>query len=418
LVVAEVAMIARLHSRTPALFTVAALAAAAHANTYIVDAAGGTGSTFTDIPPAIAAVQPGDILLVEPGSYSPFTLDKGLVIVGYGAPTVSGAVSIQSIPATQRAALVGLQPQALAVQGCAGSVVVQSLGTLQSLSLDQCNDVRVSDLHVASSQAGARAIVVDASRLELVSSDAHGGVGDSTLPVPGASGLALLDASRAHVVSSLLYGGDGGFIHQQGVLAVDGGPGGSVDTLSELVTVGPNALFSGGYQGINTWDSGCQNDGVSGPGLLLNGTLFDSGTTFFGPAYLEYVICFSEPGVPIAGSGSQTQLAPPGPALRLVSGTPAPGAVVTIEIDGEPGAIATLRLARIPGLTPTPGVLIEDLLGPSRVIPLGAMPASGVLTRNLVVPASLTSGRTLFVQIDVLGSSGLQRTNSLPLILR
>jgi len=49
------------------------LAALGSASTYVVDSSGGVGSDFTDIPPAIAAAQPGDVLLVLSGNYSGFT---------------------------------------------------------------------------------------------------------------------------------------------------------------------------------------------------------------------------------------------------------------------------------------------------------------------------------------------------------
>jgi hypothetical protein len=406
-----------LRSASRSLLCLATITASTQATTYIVDAAG--GGNFTDIPQAIAAAQPGDILLVQPGSYSPFVLDKGLVIVGYGSPTVNGLASLQNIPAPERTALVGLAPQWLDVGNCSGSVVVQSLGTLSSVAVHGCADVRAFDLQVvAPAMSGAPALTVDSSRFELVSSQARAGTGNPFTPIPGGRGLVLQSSSRAQSVASTIYGGDGGIFFQFGVYAVDGGHGGVVDVSSELVSVGPGARFQGGYGGANGWYSACDHNGVSGDGLLMDGSLFDSGTIFFGPSYSTDIHCLALPGTPIGGSGVHTPLVPQGPALELVSGTPAPGAPITIEIDAEPGATATLRLARIAGLTVTSGVLIEDLLGPSRVIPLGTMPASGVLTKNLVVPASLTSGRTLFLQIDVQGSGGLQRTNSLPLILR
>jgi len=41
---------------------------------------------YTDIPPAIAAASPGDTIYVggSPNSYSNFTIDRKLVIIGAG----------------------------------------------------------------------------------------------------------------------------------------------------------------------------------------------------------------------------------------------------------------------------------------------------------------------------------------------
>ncbi|MCI0585418.1 MAG: hypothetical protein L0323_01095 [Planctomycetes bacterium] len=55
-------------------------------NIWVVDDNGGPGVNFTDIPPAIAAASDGDVLLVQPGTYSHFVLSgKGLRILGAGA---------------------------------------------------------------------------------------------------------------------------------------------------------------------------------------------------------------------------------------------------------------------------------------------------------------------------------------------
>ena len=72
------------------------LVPAALANTYTVDAAG--GGNFSDIQTAILASQPGDVLLVQPGTYSAFALDRGLTIIGYGNCGITGALSIAGLP--------------------------------------------------------------------------------------------------------------------------------------------------------------------------------------------------------------------------------------------------------------------------------------------------------------------------------
>src|SRR5262245_34507433 len=86
------------------------LALAVPAQTFLVDAAGGPGTNFTDLPPAIAAVPDGAILLVRPGTYGPIALNnKGLSILATApgvqlAPTAP-AILVQNLPTTKSVTL-------------------------------------------------------------------------------------------------------------------------------------------------------------------------------------------------------------------------------------------------------------------------------------------------------------------------
>jgi hypothetical protein len=73
-------------------------------NIIIVDAANGGGTHFLDIPPAVAAAQPGDTIRVRAGTYNGFTLNIGISVVAEGNvffgglfqwPTINVAVSRQ-----------------------------------------------------------------------------------------------------------------------------------------------------------------------------------------------------------------------------------------------------------------------------------------------------------------------------------
>ena len=64
---------------------------------YVVDAAGGSGAAFRDLPKAVAFVPSGSFLLVRPGAYRPFQVSgKALRIVGSGP----GKTEIQLNPTT------------------------------------------------------------------------------------------------------------------------------------------------------------------------------------------------------------------------------------------------------------------------------------------------------------------------------
>src|SRR5262245_50640672 len=75
---------------------------------WIVDASNGPGTSFTNLPPAVAAAASGDTILVRDGSYSAFTVSgKALTIRGAGAQVTvvqafgspNGDTRIDNVPA-------------------------------------------------------------------------------------------------------------------------------------------------------------------------------------------------------------------------------------------------------------------------------------------------------------------------------
>jgi hypothetical protein len=59
--------------------------------TWVVDAANGAGTDFTDLPPALAAAADGDTILVRAGIYAVGTTGKALRMVGRGMPVIRAA---------------------------------------------------------------------------------------------------------------------------------------------------------------------------------------------------------------------------------------------------------------------------------------------------------------------------------------
>src|SRR5262245_7658642 len=70
------------------------LASTAPAKTWYV---GGSQPDFNDIQPAIDAAQNGDVILVRPGKYAPFTLDKGVMVRASTTPFEVDAVPPASV---------------------------------------------------------------------------------------------------------------------------------------------------------------------------------------------------------------------------------------------------------------------------------------------------------------------------------
>ncbi len=137
----------------PTAITVALSAPLSAQTTWIVDAAGGPGAAFTDLPPAFAAATSGDKILVRTGTYSGATTSAGInVQCEPGVRLGSGqTVRIVGLPATERFSIVGLGTGAtplamkvLAVADCDGQVVIDRLSHLRGPTLFFINGPVVS----------------------------------------------------------------------------------------------------------------------------------------------------------------------------------------------------------------------------------------------------------------------------------
>jgi hypothetical protein len=402
---------------------VALVASVANGSTWIVDAAG--GGQFTDIQTAILASQPGDVLLVQPGTYAPFALDRGLTLIGYGACNVSGGITIAGLPATQTAALVHIEAPTLDIQTCDGPVLVQDTTQLGSISVSNSLDVRLARIVMPApaSLAPLPGLSVDSSRVEVDSSSIYGGWGaDCATPaVDGAIGASCGD-SRLHMSRCSLMGGFGSGCYQQNYYCANGGTGLDLQSGADVILCG-RALdqFAGGPGGLNLWYNDCTHDGVSEIPIALRtgATLRHSGVTIH-----DWIIEFGiqcmvlqYPGVQNLG-GTEVQPADADPTLD-VSGNPVAGGTLVFTLDAPPGSSALLSFGRRAVVSPDPNTVIEVLTPPSRTLNLGQIPASGTTTFTWHVSTLLPPGAKLFAQAKVTVSpTDVRRTNSIPVILR
>lgn len=97
----------------------------------VVDSNLGPGSQFTEIQEAVDAAQPGDRILVRTGSYSAFSVDKPLAIIGEGTPWISAypqvAIAISGIPAGSDLVVRNVLMRdigGITVRNCAGRVLL------------------------------------------------------------------------------------------------------------------------------------------------------------------------------------------------------------------------------------------------------------------------------------------------------
>ncbi len=147
--------------------------------TWVVDAAGGPGANFTDVPPAVAAAAPGDTLLIRSGTYTPpIAISKGLTL----SPESSGDVAVFSpatldiagLPMGQRCALkslhgVGGNPLLLRCADNLGSVHVEDLRWFRPW-INRCSQVTLASCR------GPTGYIKD-SVVSISTSEFIGGVG-------------------------------------------------------------------------------------------------------------------------------------------------------------------------------------------------------------------------------------------------
>lgn len=398
--------------------------------TWIVDASG--NGHFLDLPPALAAAVDGDRVLVRPGSYSSFTVDEALSVIGEPGAHAQHAVVR---PASGPVALASLDLLSLQVLDCdqtvvldrldvsgGGSFIQQFLGSFV-MNVEDSADVRLIDSSVAGVDAGPGAdapwgVRVSSSRLEVVGCALGGGDGgdsncSNSEAGAGGTGLYVRDGAFVHTVATASLGGDGGDwlpgLCATGYVGWPGNGGQVAD--GELVTA------AGSYRGgAGQVANGCSQggDGLAGGAAA---TLRHSGTSFVrGPGAGA---CKAGQALAFA---NKLQPSPADPLLeRLDEPVVGPGATARVRLTAQPGTFARLFLGTQPQVAPKPGSYLELLLVKQTVVSLGVVPASGVVTHHVDLdPASgLAPGDVLFAQVVAVYPGGEHRpTNSVPMVLR
>jgi len=406
-----------------AALTLSTLCGSALAGTYIVDAAGGPGSHFLDIQPAVEFAVPGDVILIRPGTYHPFVVSEGLRIIGQGAVVLTSGAPGSSVckalgvPAGPALVISGINlsfVSSIEVNGCEASVIFDRMSYGNQVKIVDSSDVR---LHRWNGAAGDFSALN--SRVEIVETafigdgGSQGQHGNPWWPGgPGSTALLATD-SRIHFVLSSATGGGGGGGYSGG----DGGNGAHL-VGGELIATGFGlAKIQGGLGG---WGDDCGLDGNSGDGLISQGAVRRSNVQLLGGGSAGSSHCGNVGIGYYQGSGSSDLLVAPDDPVLTVQGVAAPGTGVSVTLRAEPGAIARLNLGATPLVLPAPGVAIEQLATRDRSIFLGLVPASGVITHVVNVPAGYPAGTMLIAQARLVYpvQAEVRRTNSCPLIVQ
>jgi len=401
-----------------ALLTLLPASAFAGGAVWIVDASGGPGFDFTDIPSAIAVAQQNDRVFVRPGTYAGFVLDKPLIVRGSLGARVNGVARIQGIAATTRCAVSTLEIQTLEVSGCSGGVVLEQIkswpsGANDSLPLVVQNsaDVRMRSCEFEPAYfpdgGGLSAAVASASALEVVDSLLRGQHGDgfdfgpAFAPTRGGAGLVAQSTATISIAHSELSGGGGGW--------ADFGKGQDGGAAFELAASSrarvASSILAGGDGGAGSFGGcgGTFGDGRGGAAIRSTALSLARHSDLVASGGFGFDCGQAAPFA--TATGGQILLASPArPTLELVSANAA--GALTLRVTGPANSTARVWLGRTM-VTPTPNTDVVGLLtNRARLQNLGAVPAGGQVDAFFTLPSSVDTGELVVAQADVLTSTG------------
>ncbi len=347
--------------RTVSFFCGAILGVAAalpsQGNVIVVDAAGGPGSQFSDLPSAIAAAVSGDTLDVRVGEYTGFSTNKGLHIQGVPGVLINRLPNILqlfnvSIPAGERFTMRDVEvssPATLLPNGfsnCLGNVVLENVSMAalsRPLAITQCASVEaeqfsgallISDSSVSLENCALLGVrsgrldqspAVSATRSNVVisGSTVRGGVNTSFFAGP-------IPAVRLNAAQLTLLG----FGSMDEVVAGTALNGSQVPT-SAVIGTG-SVLFDGGLSVMGVYGAPPFAPGIAVtttdlPALRTTGGLLGGVVQIElrAPASEVWFLAIGFPTSPVAVPGLLGEFWLDGAQLMAVGGTGATGQVVT-----------------------------------------------------------------------------------------
>lgn len=397
-------------TRSLALAVLAALAPVAAAQSvWVVDPLGGPGADFTALAPAVDAAAPGDVLVLRGVSFGALVLDgKGLTVVADEGfePFLFGqdgpGVLVRNLPAGQ----------SVVVRGCA--IERNALVPGPKLEITACSGAVWLE-HCRTFVAGAPAARVEASAdVVLHACEFRGTDGTTFGAIPPSPALVAVDA-RIALHGSTIHGGNGrpATVDSDFALVALPQPGAPAIVMAGGELYAADGLVRGGAGGNGVHDLfGCIDPEAGGAGLVLDAapgggapSVALAGATVAGGAGgSAFVAC--------------TVDAPAGPAQLVLAGavathpiaapsfsTTSPareGDTITLAIDAppSPSQFAALLLGTAPTSLPLAPDLGVALVVPAHVLPLGALPPSGVLAVPVAVPSLVapTEAAVLYLQ--------------------
>jgi hypothetical protein len=358
-------------------------------NVIVVDASG--GGNFTRIQSAVNAATAGDTILVKSGTYATFETGKGVAVVADTGANVliRGHVRIQALPAGEDVLLVGLQVTGNSYVPYQGEIALQLVGNAGSIRVEDCVLTGFISPYPCQFSAGEGAYVQDSIDVVLARCTLLAGRSRSALYCNQGSQTALyecaLTSSDACWTNQFCQGPDGPhgitlrgastFLFASGCL-IDAGDGGG-DTSG---TLGCSCGTSGGQGGNGI---GSTYSSYTPPHVLDCTMIPGHG----GPPWFILSDCgyWGATGVPIEGGGTLY----PGVSRSLQTSNPQrESTTATLFVFGRPRDDVFLYASAETGFRLVSnwwGVQLTKQPGAANF--LGTLPASGVLTTSISLPA-------------------------------
>ncbi|MFK7740099.1 MAG: hypothetical protein AB8H80_07215 [Planctomycetota bacterium] len=362
----------------------------------------GAGSSFSDLPPAVAAAVPGDILLVR--AYDPTvavyqapTISKALTVIGIGGqPALVGQLEVDAVPAGQHVVLrdlaIGPFQGATGTFGDCALTLVDNIGSvhLQNVDrerlmtwplaatgwrIDSCELVTLVDCSCFVVTPLAMHEIVDTSLCIASGTEFRSGLAP---PLFGGTFVPTVTLIRSEMVlvDSVV----------QGTVSFFGGGGPGFELCDANLQVGPGSRVSpGGQVAAFRLDPGC-----AAPSEL---------TIAFGASIGAFV------GVPFTFAPVTSM------GASLTSSTSGAD-TLSVQVTGEPSGIAGLAFG-VPAPAPTPLFGGSLFLDPASVVlfdivMLDAQQGKG--SWSAVLPSGLPPGISQWLQAVVLSNGALTLT--------
>ncbi|MEM7310799.1 MAG: hypothetical protein AAF682_29280 [Planctomycetota bacterium] len=378
---------------------------------------GPTGQ-FAEIADAVAAAQPDDVILVEPGTYAAFTVDKPLRVFGT-APGVlvssfgTTGVEITGVASGEDVIVAGLEVQSnpvfsapiasIVVRDSEGTVVLQDVLVDYVLSatgvqVESSDRVLLLDSDILNA-GGPAAVVATSSELWIADSTVTGRNPSSGFIEPGADGL-FASASTVRVWRSEIAGGDASMGKPSLFIDPDGGDGICAES-SVVELYGGSAGSVGGGDGSAALFFG--NDGVGGAAVRLSlGSTARIQADLPLSGGLDAMGTVMTPDV-VADASSTSQLDPTVfPTLSASAPQTAVGGSFSAQVEGSPLSVAVLFTSFETGPTlAVPGVEGLGVLNPLLFLQLAVVALDGAGAATIAVsvpPTPALLGTSLVLQ--------------------
>lgn len=426
-----------LAGRIAPLLAIGSLCPLVHAGVLTV----GPSGTFAEVSAALAAAQPGDTILVQPGTYGPFQVDKAVRIAATGpgveiAAIGANAVRVVNLPAGAEVGLFGIEvranptvaipPASIVVENNAGTVLFSDVWVdcafagvgLHTAASERVVlvDCRIDDAGSIGSSPPRGAIESFDSNVYLVGTYVKAQQGNTGFAEPGDHAMTAIGGSVTLWRSELI--GGAGVSGKGFLISPTGGDALRVSGTTVRHFGGPGSLLAGGNGALG----GFLSPASGGTGLRLIGGA---------SAVVQDAVVLQGGVAPAPGGPTPGSIVAPGstladdptlhPTWLATSDVVAVGGTLSIPTTGAPSALCFPFASPTSGpALPLPGITGITFLDPFQLIPGPAFAldptGAGALTFPIPPTAGLL-GLGLWFQAVSFDGATLALTNPLGVVV-